>query len=169
MSWLASEYIIKTNNNLIYTLFLIWTTKFLFSSDSSYKIEICPDYTNVRVFDFAKQPGSDHFLALSLCPNSIPADMQVTAHSLPIVDDRAVGGTWFQASGPLRNHIATFQLCLDQMEAFYENMHTIDELCFVVHPLAVSTKCVQRTFKIGVCVCDLFIGFHYKKHFCRIN
>lgn len=116
-------------------------------SDSSYTIHISPDYMKVRVSDFVKLLGGNaHFLELARNPDSPNADMKVTAHSLPI-DDR--DGTMFQSNGSLQHHLANFQMCLEQLDTFYEQMNTIDEFCFVVHPLVVSTKCRQRTFKIG--------------------
>lgn len=105
-------------------------------------------------------------MELARDPESRKAEMKVIAHSLPI-DDR--DGLIFRSTGTLNTHILAFQLCLEQLEAFYEQMNTIDEFCFVVHPLVVSTKCRQRTFKIGKLNLWYLLRYYKTKHIFHWN
>lgn len=70
-------------------------------------------------------------------------DVVVSQHSLP--DQHK----WFQSTGTLTNYLNEFTKSLEQLEEFYSNINTIDELCFVVDPFQPSTKINFRIFKIG--------------------
>lgn len=86
-------------------------------------------------------------------------DVQVHEHSLPDlfdsrsseagISDAAATNSIFPPNGTIAMHVHTFQLYLEQMDTFYDHMHTIDALCFVVEPTVVTTKSKSRTFKIG--------------------
>lgn len=57
---------------------------------------------------------------------------------------------WFAPIGTIESHINTFLLYLEQMNTFYNHMHTIDELCYVVEPAVVTSKSNSRTIQIGM-------------------
>lgn len=65
-------------------------------------------------------------------------------HSLPDIN-----GKLFNFCGNLESYAAKFFEYLDQMEEFYCHMNAMDELCFVVDPVEVSTKCNMRVIKLG--------------------
>lgn len=95
------------------------------------QIKIIPDETY----------GGDHFLIVS-----INEDLHVSVldHSLPDLN-----GKLFNFIGNLESYASKFFEYLDQMDEFYGNMNTIDELCFVVDPVNVTTKCNYRVIKLG--------------------
>lgn len=70
--------------------------------------------------------------------------MSVTDHSLPDFN-----GKLFNFVGHLEAYAAKFYEYLDQMDEFYGHMNTVDELCFVVDPVEVTTKCNYRVIKLG--------------------
>lgn len=73
-------------------------------------------------------------------------DVAVSEHSLPEKHK------WFQSStGSITNYFNEFSRLLEELEEFYSNINTIDELCFVVDPVQPSTKINYRIFKIGEC------------------
>lgn len=134
---------------LFFNIFLNYVCLYIcnYFSDDAFKISVSADYRRVRVTNFAKFETMDHYLEMVCVLDSPSSEMAVVAHSLPLAN-QASG--CFQTAGAIKNHIATFQMCLEQMETFYVHMNTIDELCLVVHPLVVTTKSTMRTFKLGV-------------------
>lgn len=70
----------------------------------------------------------------------------VSDHSLPQCKIQ-----WFHSSpGKIESYLNEFTRFLEQLEEFYSNINTIDELCFVVDPVQPSTKLNWRIFKIGM-------------------
>uniref|UniRef100_A0A182KEA0 RING-type domain-containing protein n=1 Tax=Anopheles christyi TaxID=43041 RepID=A0A182KEA0_9DIPT len=68
---------------------------------------------------------------------------KVTEHTLP---ELAVSEL-FKRQTTLQRHVQVFLDLLDQLEEFYNNLNTIDELCYVILPAAIDTKTVYRIFK----------------------
>lgn len=85
--------------------------------------------------------GNDHFLILTIKED---LTVSVVDHSLPDIN-----GKLFNFCGNLESYAAKFFEYLDQMEEFYCHMNAMDELCFVVDPVEVSTKCNMRVIKLG--------------------
>lgn len=81
-----------------------------------------------------------HFLTLQLDKYLSPA---VLEHSLPDNDK------YFMQSGNIETYSAIFFSLLDQMEQFYIQMNSIDELTYVVEPVDISTKHNYRVIKLG--------------------
>lgn len=52
-------------------------------------------------------------------------------------------------SGNIETYSAIFFSLLDQMEQFYIQMNSIDELTYVVEPVDISTKHNYRVIKLG--------------------
>lgn len=100
------------------------------------------DYRLLRISDFAEFEN-DHHIALRVDDN---LEVTVTSHSLPDVID---GSPILKASGTIDGHFSQFLSYLRKLQSFYNNMNTIDEICFVVGPAKVTTKAVTRTLKIG--------------------
>lgn len=68
----------------------------------------------------------------------------VLSHSLPNIEKL------FKPFGTVESYATMFFSYLEQMELFYGYMSIIDELCCVVDPIKVDTKCNQRLIKIGI-------------------
>uniref|UniRef100_A0A182JMK0 RING-type domain-containing protein n=1 Tax=Anopheles atroparvus TaxID=41427 RepID=A0A182JMK0_ANOAO len=68
---------------------------------------------------------------------------KVTKHTLP---ELAVSEV-FKRQTTLQRHVQVFVNMLDQLEEFYNNLNTIDELCYVVLPVQIDTKTTYRVFK----------------------
>lgn len=81
-----------------------------------------------------------HYLILDLDEYLTPT---VLEHSLP--DNEK----YFMMSGTVDTYSAIFFDLLDKMEMFYIQMHTIDQLTYVVDPVEVSTKHNYRVIKLG--------------------
>lgn len=99
--------------------------------------------------------GHEHFLILN-----IKHDYKVTvdSHSLP-----DVSGKLFNFAGNIESYAAKFFEYSNQMEEFYRHMNAIDELCFVVDPVDVNTKCNSRIIKLGTCQLNMkMFDNHYK-------
>lgn len=67
----------------------------------------------------------------------------VSSHSLPNMEKL------FKPFGTVESYATVFFSYLEQMELFYNYMSTIDELCYVVDPMIIDTKCNHRLIKIG--------------------
>lgn len=67
----------------------------------------------------------------------------VSSHSLPNIEKL------FKPFGTVESYATIFFSLLEQMELFYNYMSTIDELCYVVDPMIIDTKCNHRLIKIG--------------------
>lgn len=83
-----------------------------------------------------------HHLILQLDEN---LSVTVLAHSLPESEK------FFKPINTIEMHSATFFNLLEQMENFYAQMNTIDELTYVVDPEVVTTKHNHRVIKLGEC------------------
>lgn len=53
------------------------------------------------------------------------------------------------SAGNIETYSAIFFSLLDQMEQFYIQMNSIDELTYVVEPVDISTKHNYRVIKLG--------------------
>lgn len=105
-------------------------------------------YLNVNCTQLKITPNDSydngHYLLLS-----IENDLRVTVieHSLPDIVNKL-----FNYSGNLESYAAKFFEYLDQMAPFYCHMNVLDELCFVVDPIDVNTKCNSRIIKLGIII-----------------
>ncbi|XP_055599751.1 uncharacterized protein LOC129748960 [Uranotaenia lowii] len=72
------------------------------------------------------------------------ADYKVISHSLP---ELGTLGEVFKRHASLSVHCASFVQILEQLEEFYSNLHTLDELCFVVSPSRIDTRTNWRIIK----------------------
>lgn len=81
-----------------------------------------------------------HYLILKLDEHLNPS---VEDHSLP--DNEK----YFMVSGAIETYSGIFFRLLDEMEKFYDQMDTIDELTYVVDPVKISTKHNYRMIKLG--------------------
>uniref|UniRef100_A0A6E8VLJ8 RING-type domain-containing protein n=1 Tax=Anopheles coluzzii TaxID=1518534 RepID=A0A6E8VLJ8_ANOCL len=80
----------------------------------------------------------------SLTLNRTGAELfKVAQHTLP---ELAVSEL-FKRQTTLQRHVQVFLDLLDQLEEFYNNLNTIDDLCYVVLPATIDTKTVYRIFK----------------------
>lgn len=112
------------------------------SKDTVCKLFVSRDYKLLRICDFAEFEN-DHHIDLRVDDNM---EVFVTSQSLPDVID---GTPIFKSSGTIEGYFETFVSYLRKLQSFYDNMNTIDEICFVVGPAKVTTKSVTRTLKIG--------------------
>lgn len=106
------------------------------------KLFISRDYQLLRISDFGEFEN-DHHIELRVEDNM---EVTVTSHSLPDIID---GSPILKTSGTIEGHFEMFLSYLRKLQSFYDNMNTIDEICFVVGPAKVTTKAVTRTLKIG--------------------
>uniref|UniRef100_A0A182QEV4 RING-type domain-containing protein n=1 Tax=Anopheles farauti TaxID=69004 RepID=A0A182QEV4_9DIPT len=84
--------------------------------------------------------NGNHMLAL----NRVGVDLfKVCQHTLP---ELAVSEA-LKRHNSMHRHLETFLYTLAQMEEFYSNLATIDELCYVILPATIDTKTVFRVFK----------------------
>lgn len=67
----------------------------------------------------------------------------VLSHTLPVPD------TVFKQFGTIEAYSGTFFSLLEQMEEFYCQINTIDELTYVVDPVDITTKHNHRIIKLG--------------------
>lgn len=81
-----------------------------------------------------------HFIVLKLDEDLIAT---VSSHSLPNIEKL------FKPLGTVESFATIFFSYLEQMELFYSHLSTIDELCYVVDPIKIDTKCNFRLIKIG--------------------
>lgn len=84
-----------------------------------------------------------HFLEMVRISDT---DFQVTSHSLP---DLGSSIELFKWHASLETHVATFVQIFDQLEEFYSNLHTLDELCHVVEPVDIDTRSTWRIIKFN--------------------
>ncbi|XP_035785615.1 E3 ubiquitin-protein ligase FANCL-like [Anopheles albimanus] len=96
------------------------------------------DITHVEIT--ALRQGKHHTLVLS---RTAGQQFKIVRHSLP---EPAVMES-FQRQTTLGRQWQTFCDTLDQLEELYDNLNTIDELCYVVHPSHIDTKTTWRVFK----------------------
>ncbi|XP_021693824.1 E3 ubiquitin-protein ligase FANCL [Aedes aegypti] len=73
-------------------------------------------------------------------------DFQVTSHSLPDLGSSVELFKWHASPAA---HAVSFVQILDQLEEFYSNLHTLDELCHVVEPVNVDTRSTWRIIKFN--------------------
>lgn len=82
----------------------------------------------------------------------------VSSHSLPNIEKL------FKPFGTVESYGPIFFSYLEQMELFYNYMSTIDELCYVVDPMIIDTKCNYRLIKLGTMIeskwSDMCFCFH---------
>lgn len=124
-----------------------------FYSQDTYEMVIADDLSAVKFYD------QIHYIYLAISENM---DVTVSQHSLP---DRH---RWFPPMGSITSYFNEFIAAVEQLEEFYDNINTIDELCFVVDPIEPSTKSDARIFRIGLSLCDFHSpGFVAKRFFCR--
>lgn len=81
-----------------------------------------------------------HYLILKLDEN---LNVTVLSHSLPENDK------YFKPIGTIETLSATFFSLYEQMDDFYSQMNTIDELTYVVDPEEITTKHNYRVIKLG--------------------
>nr|XP_019545618.2 uncharacterized protein LOC109416103 [Aedes albopictus] len=73
-------------------------------------------------------------------------DFQVTSHSLPDLGSSIELFKWHASP---EAHAAAFVQILDQLDEFYSNLHTLDELCHVVEPVDIDTRTTWRIIKFN--------------------
>ncbi|XP_050072652.1 uncharacterized protein LOC126560740 [Anopheles maculipalpis] len=81
-----------------------------------------------------------HSLALNRIAGAL---FKVVQHTLP---EHSVSEQ-FKRQTTLQRHVQVFLDTLEQLEEFYSNLSTIDELCYVILPPAIDTKTTFRIFK----------------------
>ncbi|XP_049544999.1 E3 ubiquitin-protein ligase FANCL [Anopheles darlingi] len=112
----------------------------LLSIQQQYRCDVAfnPDITHIEIT--ALRQGKQHMLVLNRTSGQ---QFKITRHTLP---EPAVTES-FQRQTTLERHWQIFCDTLDQLEEFYGNLSTIDELCYVVHPTHIDTKTSWRVFK----------------------
>uniref|UniRef100_A0A182YP25 Uncharacterized protein n=1 Tax=Anopheles stephensi TaxID=30069 RepID=A0A182YP25_ANOST len=102
------------------------------------KVEFSKTLTRV---EFASFDGRGNYsLALNRTAGAL---FKVVQHTLP---EQAVS-EMFKRQTTLQRHVQVFLDTLDQLEEFYTNLSTIDELCYVILPAAIDTRTTYRIFK----------------------
>lgn len=81
-----------------------------------------------------------HYLILKLDEK---LNTTVLSHSLP------ESNKYLKSFGTIETHSATFFSLLDQMEDFYAQINTIDELTYVIDPPEITTKDNYRLIRLG--------------------
>lgn len=84
--------------------------------------------------------SDSHYLILKLDEH---LNVTILSHSLPENEK------YFKSIGTIEMHSATFFSLYEQMDDFYAQMNTIDELTYVVDPEEVTTKHNYRVIKLG--------------------
>lgn len=108
----------------------------------------CRDRRKVLLSDDCKQikivpidNSDEHYLILEVNDD---LSVNVLEHSLPDAENKL-----FPVCGNIESYTTIFFNYLEQMEDFYRQMNTIDQLCFIVDPVEITTKCNYRVLKIG--------------------
>uniref|UniRef100_A0A182PQ83 Ubiquitin-like domain-containing protein n=1 Tax=Anopheles epiroticus TaxID=199890 RepID=A0A182PQ83_9DIPT len=96
------------------------------------------NFTHVELSNFDHK--GNHSLSLSRTGEEL---FKVAKHTLP---ELAVSEL-FKRQTTLQRHVQVFLDLIDQLEEFYNNLNTIDELCYVILPASIDTKTVYRIFK----------------------
>ncbi|XP_049299646.1 E3 ubiquitin-protein ligase FANCL, partial [Anopheles funestus] len=102
------------------------------------KVAFNKTLTHVEFISF--EDRGNHSLALQRIGGEL---FKVTQHTLP---ELAVS-EMFKRQTTLQRHVQVFMDTLEQLEEFYNNLSTIDELCYVILPATIDTKTTYRIFK----------------------
>uniref|UniRef100_A0A182SI40 RING-type domain-containing protein n=1 Tax=Anopheles maculatus TaxID=74869 RepID=A0A182SI40_9DIPT len=112
----------------------------MLSIQQQYGCKVAFNKTLMQV-EFSSFDGrGDHCLALSRITGAL---FKVVRHTLP---EQAVS-EMFKRQTTQQRHVQVFLDTLEQLEEFYSNLSTIDELCYVILPAAIDTKTTYRIFK----------------------
>lgn len=118
--------------------------------DGDHSFKLSKDYKTVTFSELPDHPG--HYL--ELCYNQLTSKFHVQRHSLPNRCGALKGRT-------VSEFLDGFRSELGILEEFYGNLADIDELCFVIAPVPVTTKDAYRIFKFSEWeegFLELFIG-----------
>ncbi|XP_062557505.1 E3 ubiquitin-protein ligase Fancl [Armigeres subalbatus] len=110
-------------------------------SDHSCKIFTTSDMSKIKLTGFKSM--ADHSLEMMRTGDG---EFQVTSHSLPDLGSSIELFKWHASP---EAHASSFVQILEQLEEFYSNMHTLDELCHVVEPAHIDTRCTWRIIRFN--------------------
>uniref|UniRef100_A0A4Y0BGL4 RING-type domain-containing protein n=1 Tax=Anopheles funestus TaxID=62324 RepID=A0A4Y0BGL4_ANOFN len=102
------------------------------------KVAFNKTLTHVEFTSF--EDRGNHSLALQRIGGEL---FKVTQHTLPELAVCEI----FKRQTTLQRHVQVFMDTLEQLEEFYNNLSTIDELCYVILPATIDTKTTYRIFK----------------------
>lgn len=105
--------------------------------NSEFNYVLSEDYQTVTFSDLPGNPG--HFLELKYDPLRHSFQQR---HSLPDKCSQIKGRT-------VKELLDNFNAELAVLEEFYGNLSDIDELCFVIAPVPVTTRDTYRIFKFS--------------------
>lgn len=114
---------------------MTFLSKFISSKRKVFINTECDQIKIVPVGDY-----DTHYLILSLDEH---LNVSILEHSLPENEK------YFKSIGTIDTYSSAFFNLLQQMEEFYAQMNTIDELTYVVDPEEITTKCNYRVIKLG--------------------
>ncbi|XP_055679924.1 E3 ubiquitin-protein ligase FANCL [Lutzomyia longipalpis] len=107
--------------------------------NSGHTVEATNDFSRIKV---GLMSGNEqHFVEFGIVAGG---QVKVLTHSLP-----SLPGEMFWKIGSIESHMSRFRILLGQIGEFYTNLHTIDELCFVVGPGKITTKTTYRIIKFN--------------------
>ncbi|XP_059611563.1 E3 ubiquitin-protein ligase FANCL [Phlebotomus argentipes] len=106
---------------------------------SGHNVKVTADYSKIKINGISE--NEHHYLEFAVTDK---AQVKVTEHSLPPQLEKM-----FWKIGSIESHLANFNALLEQLNEFYDNMHTIDELCFIVGPANITTKTTSRIIKFN--------------------
>lgn len=106
--------------------------------DSKYVYKLSKDYKSVIFSELPDHPG--HHLELQY--DEVRRGFQVQRHSLPSQCGKLLGRN-------ISEFLQHFESELGILDEFYGNLSDIDELCFVIAPVPVTTKDAYRIFKFS--------------------
>lgn len=106
---------------------------------NEYRFELSEDHKTIHFPEIPNFAG--HYLAV--VHDNLKKNFQLKRHSLPEKCNFTLKGK------TLSDLLNQFQSELNNLEEFYGNLSDIDELCFVIAPVPVTTKDCYRIFKFS--------------------
>lgn len=108
--------------------------------NENHTIKLSPDYKTVTITEMVNHPG--HFLEVRYDTKKQTFHLQ--NHSLP-----EKCSSHILKGRTLSEFLNSFTNELTNLEEFYGNLCDIDELCFVIAPVPVTSKDTYRIFKFS--------------------
>ncbi|XP_058121419.1 uncharacterized protein LOC131263267 [Anopheles coustani] len=112
----------------------------ILSIQQDYGLNVSFDKNLTRIEITGFDAANTHSLALQ---RTVEEQFKVINYTLPELAVTEI----FKRQTTIHRHVQVFMDMLDQLEEFYNNLNTIDELCYVVLPMRIDTKTTYRVFK----------------------
>ncbi|XP_053663872.1 E3 ubiquitin-protein ligase FANCL [Anopheles marshallii] len=112
----------------------------LLAIQHQYRCKVAFNKTLMHVEFTELESSGKHSLSIDRIGGEL---FKVAQHTLPELAVCEI----FKRQTTLQRHLQVFLDTLEQLEEFYNNLSTIDELCYVILPATIDTKTTCRIFK----------------------